>query len=172
MCVSSSCINSLVPYSSIFDLRYLNAYHPSFYIIPRPSWKTDFSNVSMHFGHRLYVCGIRREVNLFGLCDMEQESRWLDEVYDVLWSGHLHNAFVYATDFLDSKQQFFLGVPSTSKYNLNSVVAYLADVHYENEKATSMDVFFLHSDSNYRIMSEEGVHWRFHEKNKIMQKML
>ena len=84
MCVSSSCINSLVPYSSIFDLRYLNAYHPSFNIIPRPSWKTDFSNVSMHFGHRLYVSGIRREVKLFGLCDMEQESRWLDEVYDVL----------------------------------------------------------------------------------------
>ncbi len=160
------------PYSSIFDLRYLNVYHPSFYIIPRPSWKTDFSNVSMHFGHRLYVSGIRREVKLFGLCDMEQESRWLDEVYDVLWSGHLHNAFVYTTDFLDSKQQLFLGVPSTSRYNLNGVVAYLADVHYENEKATSMDVFFLHSDNNYRIMIEEGVHWRFHEKNKIMQKML
>lgn len=160
------------PYSSIFDLRYLNAYHPSFYIIPRPSWKTDFSNVSMHFGHRLYVSGIRREVKLFELCDMKQESRWLDEVYDVLWSGHLHNAFVYTTDFLDSKQRLFLGVPSTSKYNLNGSVAYLADVHYENEKATSMDVFFLHSDNNYRIMSEEGVHWRFHEKNKIMQKML
>lgn len=160
------------PYSSIFDLRYLNSYHPSFYIIPRPSWKTDFSNVSMHFGHRLYVSGIRREVKLFGLCDMEQESRWLDEVYDVLWSGHLHNAFVYTTDFLDSKQQLFFCVPSTSKYNLNGGVAYLADVHYENEKATSMDVFFLHSDNNYRIMIEEGVHWRFHEKNKIMQKML
>lgn len=56
--------------------------------------------------------------------------------------------------------------------DFNGVVAYLADVHYENEKATSMDVFFLHSDNNYRIMSEEGVHWRFHEKNKIMQKML
>ena len=35
-----------------------------------------------------------------------------------------------------------------------------------------MDVSFLHSDNNYHITREEGVHWNFHEKNKIIQKML
>lgn len=160
------------PYSSIFDLRYLNAYHPSFYIIPRPSWQTDFSNISMHFSHRFYVSGIRREVKLFELSDMEQESRWLDAMYDVLWSGHLHNSFIYTTSRVNTKQQLFLGVPSTSKYNLNSVVAYLANVHYKNGEAVSMDVDFLHSDNNYHISDEEGIHWSFHEKNKVLQKLL
>ena len=165
-------LTSKHPYYSIFDLRYLNAFRFSFNAIPRLSWQTSFSNVSMHFGHRFYVSGIRQEVKLDTLHDMDKESKWLDYGFDVLWSGHLHDAFVYTTPGEDSKQQLFLGVPSASKYNLSGVVAYLANVHYERGNATSMDVEFLHSDNNYHISSEEGIHWSFQEKNKVMQKLL
>ena len=47
--------------------------------------------------------------------------------------------------------------PSTSKYNLNGVVAYLADVHYENEEVTSMDVSFFYTHENINALSVRKV---------------
>ena len=158
----------------IYDLRGLNTYHPDFFVIPRERFQTKFSNVDMHFGHRLYVSGIRPEVKLFALQDMNEEERWLDERYDVLWSGHLHNGFIYTTDapWSEGKQILFLGVPSTSKYNLGGVVAYLAHLHYEGESVSTMDVDFLRCDNNYHITKEEGIHWNFSGNNKIIKKLL
>lgn len=158
----------------LYDLRGLNTYHPDFFVIPRERFRTKFSNIDMHFGHRLYVSGIRPEVKLFALQDMNEEERWLDERYDVLWSGHLHNGFIYTTDvpWGDRKQILFLGVPSTSKYNLGGVVAYLAHLHYENQCVSTMDVDFLKCDNNYHITKEEGVHWDFSGNNKVIKKLL
>ena len=128
----------------------------------------------MYFGHRLYVSGIRPDVKLFALQDMNEEERWLDERYDVLWSGHLHNGFIYTTDapLSEGRQILFLGVPSTSKYNLGGVVAYLAHLHYEGECVSTMDVDFLRCDNNYHITKEEGIHWDFSGNNKIIKKLL
>ena len=158
----------------IYDLRGLNTYHPDFFVIPRERFQTKFSNIDMHFGHRLYVSGIRPEIKLFALQDMNEEERWLDERYDVLWSGHLHNGFIYTTDapLSEGRQILFLGVPSTSKYNLGGVVAYLAHLHYEGECVSTMDVDFLRCDNNYHITKEEGIHWNFSGNNKIIRKLL
>ena len=40
---------------------------------------------------------------------------------------------------------------------------------YETSFAISPDG---NIENNYHITREEGVHWNFHEKNKIIQKML
>ena len=158
----------------IYDLRDLNTYHPDFFVIPRERFRTNFSNIDMHFGHRLYVSGIRPDVKLFALQDMNEEERWLDEKYDVLWSGHLHNGFIYTTDvpWSYNKQLIFLGVPSTSKYNLGKIVAYLAHLHYKDGLVSTMDIDFLRCDNNYHITKEEGVHWNFEGNNKTFQKIL
>lgn len=164
--------NCKQPY--IFDLRGLNAYLPSFYVIPREAFRVDFSNISMHFSHRLYFSWIRPDVKISGLDDLAQENRWLDNRYDVLWSAHLHNGFIYSSNFsfAPEKQSIYLGVPSTSKYNLGRVVAYLSHLHYEKGSVSSMDVDFLRCDNNYHITKEEGVHWNFSGNNKVYQKVL
>lgn len=158
----------------IYDLRALNTYHPDFFVIPRDCFKTKFSNVSMHFGHRLYVSGMCPEVKLHEIQEMSEEKRWLDIIYDVLWSGHLHNGFIYTTDvpWAYRKPVIFLGVPSTSKYNLGKIVAYLVHLHYEGGVVSTMDVDFLRCNNNYHITKEEGVHWNFKGGNKTLQKTL
>ena len=163
-----------------FDLRRLNSYRPSYFVIPREKFIINFpnfshdSNISMHFSHRLYFSWIRPDVKISGLDDLAQENRWLDNRYDVLWSAHLHNGFIYSSNFsfAHEKQSIYLGVPSTSKYNLGRVVAYLSHLHYEKGSVSSMDVDFLRCDNNYHITKEEGVHWNFSGNNKVYQKVL
>lgn len=164
--------NCMQPYT--FDLRGLNAYLPSFYVIPREAFRVDFSNVFMHFSHRLYVSWFRPKVRMFGLDDLDCERRWLNDNYDVLWSGHLHKGFVYTTDvpLVPGKEIIYLGIPSTSKYNLGRVVAYLSHLHYDQGSVRFLDVDFLRCDSNYHITKEEGVHWDFSGNNKVYQKIL
>ena len=158
----------------LYDLRELNTYHPDFFVIPRERFQIKFSNISMHFGHRLYVSGICPEVKLYELQDMSEEMRWLDKKYDVLWSGHLHNGFIYTANvsWANNKQIIFLGVPSTSKCNLGNIVAYLTHLHYKDGLVSTMDVDFLRCNNNYHITKEEGVHWDFKGSNKTFQKIL
>lgn len=161
-----------------FDLRALNAYRPSYFVIPREKFFINFpsneSNISMHFSHRLYVSWIRPDVKIFNLQDLTQEKRWLNDRYDVLWSAHLHNGFIHPTSvpLVPGKEIIYLGVPSTSKYNLGKIVAYLSHLHYEDGSICSLDVDFLRCDNNYHITKEEGIHWNFSGNNKVYQKIL
>ena len=159
---------------AIYDLRGLNTYLPSFYVIPRESFRIDFSNVPMHFSHRLYISWLRPNVRIVGLDELDCERRWLNDYYDVLWSGHLHRGFIYTTDvpLVSGKQIIYLGVPSTSKYNLGRVVAYISHLHYNQGVVRSMDVDLLRCDSNYHIIKEEEIHWDFSRNNKTYQKIL
>lgn len=157
------------------DLRGLNAFIPSFYILPRPKWNAEFSDTSFHFSHRLYISWIRPMVRMLELEDFKEEQKWFSDQYDVLISGHLHHGLIYTTDIplVPGKEQIFLGVPSTSQFNLGESVGYLVSLHYEKPGVVQkMNVSFLHSDFDHHIFEDGEVVWSFKEKNKCYQKIL
>lgn len=157
-----------------YDLRQLTKKIPSFYMFPRPYWQTSFSDVNFHFSHRLYVSALVRQKKLKTLDDFMDDKRWLDTDYNVLVSGHLHKGLIYTTNIPREKdrEQIFLGVPSTSKINLESTVGYLVSLKYENEeKVREMNVTLLNSDINNKVTMGETIPWSFKEKNKTYQKI-
>lgn len=159
-----------------FDLRGLTYYDKSFYMFPRTKWITELGDIKLNFSHRFYVSWLIPEYKMNNIAELQNVECWLDDERDVQISGHLHRGIIYsvqpnASEFL-TKDKIWLGVPSTSQININSVVGYLVDFHYQDEKVTDMEVSFLIADANRKIYESEHFNWSFQEKNKVYRRVL
>lgn len=160
-------------YNTAFDLRNLNFFNPSFYLFPRERWTTTFLDKNFHFGHRFHHSQLIRDLKITCVNDLIKQERWLEPTYDVNISGHLHKGLIYGPSIkkYGDQEKIYLGVPSTSKININGIVGYLVTLNYKDEKEiTSMDIDILSCDSNYRIAIKDIINWNFKEHNTHYKK--
>lgn len=153
-----------------YDLRQLTKYASNFYIIPRKEWEIKLNNVMFHLSHRLYLNCFIRELKIKNLFEIEKSNILYNNKYDVLFSGHLHQGFIY-NNACNGCETLLLGVPSTTNLNINGVVAYFIELNYDElNNVDSMDVTLLLCDSNNNISKGETINWSFSKNNKILKK--
>ncbi len=160
-----------IPIPYIYDLRQLTRYSRNFYVIPRNKWEATFSNVKIHFSHRLYLNWVVNSKIINSLDEISKDNIFCENKYNVLISGHLHKGFIYNYVY-DNKDQLLLGVPSATNINKNGVVGYIVSLNYDNQENIShMDITLLLCDSNNKISEGETITWNFKEKNKSLKKL-
>lgn len=160
--------------SYYYDLRELTFLNPSFYMFSRNFIKTQFSNIGVSFSHRFYHNTFCRRLRVTCLEDLINKNYLLDEKYDVHISGHLHKGLIYGVgeSMVLQNNEIYLGVPSTSKLNINGVVAYLVTINYNYQNdVTSMDVTTLNCDGNYIISNGDSFSWKFNQNNDVYKKI-
>ena len=158
-----------IPY--IYDLRQLTRYARNFYVIPRNKWGADFSNIKIHFSHRLYLNWVVASKRISSLDEISKNNIFCENEFNVLISGHLHKGFIYNYVY-ENKEQLLLGVPSATNINKNGVVGYIVSLNYDNQENIShMDITLLLCDSNNKISEGETITWNFKEKNKSLKKL-
>lgn len=164
--------------SYYYDLRALNYFNPSFYMLPLEKINIDFLDKPFILSHRFHHSALIPNLVMHSVNDLTQNERWLCEDYAVHISGHLHKGIIYGAGpaKYSSNDQLFLGVPSTSKININNAVAYLITINYQNNtEITNMDIDILNCDNNYKITIQESLNWNFSNNNtykkiKILEK--
>ena len=162
--------NMFIPFE--YDLRQLTKYASNFYIIPRKSWEIKLPNIIFHLSHRLYFNLIMKEQKIKNLSEIEKGNIFYDNTYAVLFSGHLHQGFIY-NNVCNGCETLLLGVPSTTNYNINGVVAYFVELNYNGlNNVDSMDITLLLCDSNNRISRGETINWSFSKNNKVLRKLI
>lgn len=115
-------------YIEEIDLRVLNLINPSFFFYPRDNLSWDNGPTSIRFSHRLYINGLLRDTCLRS---EEELNEWyisminIKEDYDLLISGHLHKPMITC---VNGNQNLLISVPSTSKINIDGVVAYECEI--------------------------------------------
>lgn len=148
-------------------LRYISALNPSVQCIPQNKFFIDgceltANNHKFHLNHRLFLNELQNRIKISSVEDIDDKMLFKDYHYDVLVSGHLHKGLIYSSTAND-QDKLYLGVPSTTNINLNSVVGYLV---YIDENGENMEISCLISDEQGNIKEIERIPWHFKEKNK------
>ena len=155
-----------------YDLRQLTRYANNFYVIPRTFFDVNFSNININFSHKVFAnwCNNKKKITcLDQICNLET---FLISRCNVLISGHLHKGFICSNTF-DVKNKLLIGVPSTTNININSVVAYIIELNYNDlGEIDDMNITLLLCDSNNKISKGETLYWTFKGKNKVLKKMV
>ena len=163
--------NILLPYT--YDLRQLAKYVKNFYVIPKISWDTTFSNILMHFSHRFYLNFTRQNKKINNLEDILLDQGEYFECldgYNIFVSGHLHNGFVYSNPMKQTQEQLYLGVPSLTNINQNGIVGYVVFLNY-NEGEVANAVITPLKDNNGQIEEAETINWNFGPKNQLIRRL-
>ena len=157
------------------DLRKLSIYNLSFYMFPRDSISLKLNDVDIHFSHRLYMSEVETDLKINNLEDiMKKQEVWCDILlesnYDVMVSGHMHVPYIYTNpNYWKTKDNLYLGVPSTSELNKGGVVAYLVFIYPESN---CMEISFLGCDGNYNIFEKDRITWNLKGDNKTYRRVL
>lgn len=171
-------MNRFLKFKSWFsscDLRKISMYNPDFYMFPRSNWTTNLNGINIHFNHRLYMSGFIYDLKINKLSDIEIKkeqvgSLLLEPHYDLLISGHLHKGIIYTeSNYYNEKNNLYLGVPSTSNFNIGGTVGYLI---YMYPESNHMEVAILRCDNNLNIQEIDKVNWEFGTKNKVYKRTL
>jgi len=162
------------------DIRGISMVNPSVYILPFKGQDFGYSaligDLDVHFHHFFYNSQIKPALKIYGYDDFfaEQNVVFRDCIYNILISGHLHEAFLMSDKNKGiDKEKLYIGVPSLGKQNLNNVVAYMMEFNYVNDcEVSSVDISVLNADSDRKIYVGDDIHFSFKEKNSRFVKKL
>lgn len=157
-----------------YDLRALSYFNPSFYMFPRGRVSLDFLGNLFVFSHKFHHSMLIPNLVINSVDDLLRQDIFLSDDYKVHVSGHLHRGIIYGAqpNKYNDGEQLFLGVPSTSKMNLNNVVAYLITLNYKSDvEIDSIDVEVLNCNDDYNLSIQESFNWNFSGGNDVYRKV-
>ncbi len=142
------------------DMRKISIFNPNFYMFPRPHFVHKLNGFESHFNHRLYMSAVMDDLKINDISDINKKKEIFgsllnDSHYDLLFSGHLHRGIIYSDkDLYRDTNKLYIGVPSTSEFNLGRTVGYLVKMH-EDE----MIIQVLGCDSNMNVYVIDEINW-------------
>lgn len=151
------------------DLRKISIYNKAFYMFPRPHWVSKINGYDMHFNHRLYMSAVIEDLKINDISDISKKTEIFgtlmkDSHYDILFSGHLHRGIIYSDkDFIRKTEKLYVGVPSTTSFNIGRTVGYLVHMHPEED---ILEIEVLGCDNNLNIYEIDRITWNLKSENK------
>ena len=144
-------------------------------MFPRDVICLKLNDIDFHFSHRLHMSALAPDLKMEELEDIKRKmDDWgeclLESNYDVMVSGHMHVPFIYTNpNYWHTKDNLYLGVPSTSELNKGGVVAYLVFIYPESN---CMEISFLGCDGDYNIFEKDRITWNLKGDNKTYRRVL
>ncbi len=162
------------------DIRGISMVNPSVYVLPFKGKEIAYSavigNLDVNFHHFFYNSQIMPacKINSYDDFFTERNVKLRDYIYNILISGHLHEAFLMSDkNAYVNKEKLYIGVPSLGKQNLNNVVAYMLEFNYvNNSEIESVDISIIEADSDRKVQVTDVIHFSFKKKNSRFVKKL
>lgn len=156
-------------YQQIFDLRNLTKDNPAFLIYARQTYGLKLSNIPIHFSHKLYVDSFHSDEMINSVNDLTNIENRIIGKYPVYISGHLHKGLICMGSEDMNYNQLYIGVPSTSNINIESVVGYIINLDVESD-LKYVHVSTLYSKKDNSIFVGQTYTYCVNKKNKILKK--
>lgn len=167
------------------DLRVLNYLNKSFYMFPKRSQMhryshqtLDINNFKIKMTHEAYastdiINTYASDDNINSILDFDKIDGSLNRIYNLLISGHRHEAMV--TNYTNSDcsiNNLYLTVPSTSNLNIDKCCGLLIDFNYNLGEVHDIDITSLYCDSSYSIKENESLNYDYSKEQKLLVKKL
>lgn len=167
------------------DLRVLHYLNKSFYMFPKRSNLHRFShqelninNFKIKMTHEAYasidmINTHNKDENIDSILDFDKIDGYLNRVYNLLISGHRHQAMV--ANFTNSNfpiNNLYLTVPSTSNLNIDNCCSLLIDFNCDKKEVHDIDITSLYCDSSCSIKNNDTINYDYSKKQKLLVKRL